>query len=243
MFEYTNAMVIDIESAENPEKCIYCDIDNRIDHQKERYHDYTPIGWDKRKEYGLSIGCYWDYWNNSWGIFDTYTLPLFVKNLVHRKPMLISFNGIGFDFPTMNEVMLGMVPEDHRLYEQIKYNSNRFCDIYKDSYDIFYQIRTKNNRSQRGLNTLDSLCRYNGINNKSGSGKEAPSLWKRRRIAQLVEYCRNDVMITKQLAEKVCSREGRIHREDDHVDINYLKQDDRNLIMVKPSYHKQYNMF
>ena len=243
IFDSSNAIVVDIESALNPEKCRLCDYDNAEDHQKERYHDYTPIGWSNRKEYGLSIGCYWDCWENTWGVFDTYTLPAFVKKIVDRKPMLISFNGLGFDFPTMDEVMLGMVSEEHHLYEKIKYLSNEFQKIYKDSYDILNYIKLASNRSKKGLNSLSSICEHNGIAIKSGSGKDAPILWQQRRVAQLIQYCLNDVMITKDLAEKISNREGRIHREDDQIDIGYLRKDGRDLIIAEPSYHKQYSMF
>lgn len=242
-FDKTNAIVVDVESAENPEKCIYCDYDNAIDHQKERYHDYTPIGWENRLGYGISIGCYWDFWRNDHGMFDSYTLPGFIKLVVERKAMLISFNGLGFDFPLMYAIMMNKVKKDHELYERVSFLAKRFEEIYKSSYDILHEVKMKSRRSHKGLNTLNSLCEHNGIAVKSGSGKEAPELWKQRRVAQLVEYCLHDVMITKKLCETISSNEGLIKREDDSIQINYLKKDGKELVIAEPSYHKQYDMF
>lgn len=36
---------------------------------------------------------------------------------------------------------------------------------------------------------LDGLCRANGISGKTGSGVDAPALFRKRRIEELLDYC------------------------------------------------------
>jgi hypothetical protein len=197
-----NIVVLDLEILRSADDCLHCGASDQ-----ERCACYAPIGWDNKALLGLSIGCYWSYLDGALHWFDQENLESTMRFLVETQPLLVSFNGIAFDFPLMRgllrrEADCWAVCGDVGRGEAL----TRLCDTFKDqcatSYDILAELwRVAGRFGSKGLNTLDALCAANGIPRKEMTGVMAPRLWKAGRCAEVIEYNYGDVLRTKRLFE------------------------------------------
>ena len=205
MLEVANCIVLDLETLHSADDCVYCG------HPKGECttspqvmpHKFVPIGWNDKNALGLSIGCYWDYRDARIHWFDDTSLESTVRQFVGREPLLVSFNGIGFDFALMRALL--------RHRQEATAKTNVLCDQFKllaaSSYDILAEIWAVDSKSKfvRGLNSLDAIARANGLGAKLSEGAQAPRDWQDGKIAQVVEYNVDDVLKTKALFEIVCA--------------------------------------
>lgn len=97
------------------------------------------------------------------------------------------------------------------------FNSKKFDDLLCDAhgiavttdFDLLEQVRLSAYGSiewfdcPRGFTyKLDALAQANGLGGKTGSGELAPKLWQQGRQEEVINYCMNDVRLTKQLILK-----------------------------------------
>ena len=109
-----NIIVLDLEGARSADDCVHC-YHPQSDHcasgacpsdvEQRGLTRFVPIGWNNRSALGLSIGCYWDYLDQRVHWFDVPSLANTVATLTARQPLMVSFNGIGFDFPLMRGLL------------------------------------------------------------------------------------------------------------------------------------------
>lgn len=202
-----NIIVLDLETLSSAQDCVHCGFpdmahDDTTDScpgeaGSEHLHDrYQPIGWENHAALGLSVGCYWDCQDSNYHWFNRQTLPTVIDRLVRRNALLVTFNGRQFDCP-----LIGAVAEttDEALEIWQQYWE-------RESYDILHEIWQVDpeRKFKRGLNGLDTLCQANGLPRKEMDGATAPRLWAQGRIAEVCQYCMNDVLRTRLLFEKLC---------------------------------------
>lgn len=77
------------------------------------------------------------------------------------------------------------------------------------NYDLLAEIweaaglgRTFEYPSHTGF-SLDAICRANGLGEKSGTGTLAPELWQKGKKQEVIEYCMNDIKLTKALFDLI----------------------------------------
>ena len=49
--------------------------------------------------------------------------------------------------------------------------------------------------------SLDAIAQANNLGAKTGHGAEAPKLWKQGKYQEVIDYCKNDVLITRRLLD------------------------------------------
>ena len=140
-----------------------------------------------------------------------------------RQPLLVSFNGIQFDFVLMRtllrreaekSIVVADGPRQPREAELVE-----LCDEFKalcsTSYDILAHIWQVDpeRKFERGLNSLGAISVANGFGEKEMDGATAPRSWAQGRHAEVIEYCYNDVLKTQRLFEKIVL-DGAIMRGD-----------------------------
>ena len=232
----TNIIVLDLETARSAEDCRHCDEPQDMHGSGTAgwcrpYENisvggtgevYTPIGWDNKPALGLSIGGYYDYEDSRIHWFDEYNLEGAVETLVERQPLMVSFNGIGFDFPLMRGIL-------RRRAQHIRINSiedmfdkanslNYYCNLFKElaanSYDILAEIwkADPDRKYERGLNSLEAIAQANGLGPKLSHGAQAPRDWQAGKHADVVNYCQDDVLKTKALFELIRDCNGELIR-------------------------------
>ena len=176
---------------------------------------YERLGWDNKPALGLSVGCYWDYRDSRTHWFDVPTLEETIRHVVATQPLLVSFNGIAFDFPLMRGLLrqqadaLGKKESGFGLLEAAHDVLQILCDAFKtlcaSSYDILAEIwRIDPDRKfEPGLNSLGAISQANGYGAKLSHGSQAPRDWREGRYATVLNYCQDDVLKTKVLFEQI----------------------------------------
>lgn len=215
MLEGQNTIVLDLETLHSAEDCRLCGATKKrhaMDFQGE-YHQYRPFGWDNPPALGLSIGAYWDHSDSRLHWFDRMTLEATVQLFVTRQPLLVSFNGIGFDFPLMRGLLRQQADGDAN--QALVSICDAFEMLYTTSYDILAEIWKADpaRKFERGLNSLGVISEANGFGQKEMDGAMAPRLWTQRRYAEVIAYNVGDVLKTKGLFEQICTQ-GTILRGD-----------------------------
>lgn len=223
MFSGHDVIVLDLEIARSP--------------------DEVATGWKNKAALGLSVGCYYDYLDNRIHWFDRRSLVQTVQGFVKRQPVMVSFNGISFDYALMRAVLrhdpvciesLQDVPE---IAQRVELLCQEFKQLGATSYDLLAEIYRADPPSRRikGLNSLNALCAVNGLGAKTKSGEQAPKDWRRGRLASVLNYCQNDVYLTKALVEKVAEEQGRVKRNNGHVYVRYIRDTGEGVDFAPPA--------
>lgn len=105
------------------------------------------------------------------------------------REVVVGYNSIGFDNPLCAAHGI-TIPEDK-------------------SYDLLVEIWKAAGLGPKfqypthiGF-TLDAVCTANLGLGKTGHGALAPVQWQRGQIGAVIDYCLNDVRITRQLLERI----------------------------------------
>ena len=152
-------------------------------------------GWNDHAGMGISVIGAYDYKEDRYRVFCRDNFAAFQALLLERH-LLVTFNGIGFD----NKVLRAngfTVPEG---------NGDGAAH-----YDLLVEVKAalgiapNNFGAMKGLG-LDACCRANFGTTKSGDGGHAPVEWQRGNVGTVIDYCLNDVKLTKQLFDAVLGR-------------------------------------
>lgn len=139
-------------------------------------------GWNFPASMGIAcIGVY-DYTADTYRVFGEYEMEDFQK-LIDAHDVCVGFNNIKFD----NAVL-------------------RTADINIDdrkSYDILFEIGRKTGNI-KGC-SLENVVQTNFPNaaGKNGKGALAPILWQQGYHTKVIDYCLNDVRLTKMLMDRI----------------------------------------
>lgn len=138
-----------------------------------------PGGWDDARngEAGISCVCLHDTETGRYHVYDASTIDKCIDHL-NSADLLVSFNGKGFDVPAL-EGFTGM-------------------EIYAPHYDILAEIWRVLGKRVKGYSLAELAPRVLGLT-KSDTGEHAPVLYEQNRYAELIDYCINDVHLTKEL--------------------------------------------
>jgi len=139
-------------------------------------------GWNAAREgaCGVSCVCLWDSETGRPHVYDDHTIEECMNHLASAD-LLVSFNGKGFDVPALEgytKMALAHIPH----------------------YDILAEIWKAAQKKIKGYRLAEVGSRTIG-REKSGTGEHAPELFAQGRWGELVDYCLNDVYMTKDLFE------------------------------------------
>jgi hypothetical protein len=154
--------------------------------------DYCA-GWAALDQMGVSvIGCY-DYRDDRYRVFLKDNFDEF-RDLVYGCPAVIGFNNAKFDNAVLKAC--GIV------------------DIWEEkTYDILQEIWAANG-ARFSPSGLDAVCKANFGTSKTGNGALAPVDWQRGNYGKVIDYCMNDVRMTKQIMDLVLSGASIISPKD-----------------------------
>ncbi len=165
-------------------------------------------GWRDFNNMGISVICAYDYVTHRYRCFMQDNLEEF-QQLVLGADCVVSFNGLAFD----NQLCA----------------ANDIVVPAEKSYDLLVEIWAGDglgpNFSPRthGGYGLDKCAQANFNYRKTGHGAFAPVLWQQGKYGEVVDYCLNDIMLTKKLLDRVLKQGFIISPVTDH-----------SIIRVKP---------
>lgn len=154
-------------------------------------------GWDDHKNMGISVVCAYDYRINKMLAFSD-DIPLGVvdgtisdfQDILFANDIVVGFNNINFD--------------------DVVCRANGVSILESSSYDILRAIwfasglSPKFNRLTHSGFGLDAVAKANGeVVGKTGDGAMAPIWFQRGEFEKLVDYCKQDVALTKTILDKI----------------------------------------
>lgn len=145
-------------------------------------------GWRDFLGMGISVIGVYDYATGRYRVFCADNFNEF-QELVDTTDIVIGFNSLGFDNPLCRANGLN-IPDEK-------------------SYDLLAEVwhgaglsRTFNFKTHGGFG-LDACAQANLGLSKSGNGASAPIDWQRGKIGVVIDYCLNDIFLTKSLVDLV----------------------------------------
>ena len=148
-------------------------------------------GWRDFANMGVSVTGVYDYAEDRYRVFCKDNLAELAK-LIAERDLCVGFNSIPFDNSLLTASQWPCPPE-------------------AKSYDLLREtwaacgLGPEFNFKTHGGYGLDAMCEKNFGTKKSGNGALAPVLWQRGQIGKVIDYCLNDVRLTKQLFDAVFS--------------------------------------
>ncbi len=139
---------------------------------KNFFHD---VGSNDPTALDISVVCIHDSLDDSYQSFFEKDFPK-LWPILEKADILITWNGNHFDIPLLN-----------------KYYSGDLSKIR--SIDLMHEVREVIGRRLK----LDTVAEATLGRNKIANGIEAVDWWNQGKLDKLVEYCIEDVKITKQL--------------------------------------------
>ena len=185
------------------------------------YSNMLPIagieycdGWDDHANMGISVIGTYNSWDKEYvayvedkvfnslistGIvselkFKVRALSDFQKDL-GATDILVGFNNQHFD-DKLIEANGFKIPE-------LKLN----YDILAEAWQSLGMAREFVYPSHAGY-SLARFCEVNGLKHKSGSGEQAPINWQKGKYLEVINYCMNDIEITRQLFNTIMGNKG-----------------------------------
>lgn len=136
-------------------------------------------GWTDYANMGISVIGAYDYAEDRYRVFLKDNFDEFAQ-LAAERGIVGGFNNTAFDDYVLeaNGISLAAVQRYDLLKELWAANGNRFAP-----------------------SRLDAVCERNFGTKKTGNGTLAPIEWQRGNYGKVIDYCMNDVRMTKQLMD------------------------------------------
>ena len=170
-------------------------------------------GWQSHDEMGLSCLVIFDYESMRYRVFDD-------RNIAEALAILtgfdyvVGFNTVNFDWKLLKATYSQLYPG---VFDQ---KGSQDFDILREIWvslnlnpDVFVP------RTHGGYK-LDDVARETIGLEKSGNGANAPILYQEGRIAELIDYCVQDVKIEKELFEFIV-RYGYVVRNGKRIPVYF----------------------
>lgn len=154
--------------------------------------DRLPNGWDDTHLMGVSCCCVYEMKTDRYLVYgDTEGELLNLRERVLKADRITTWNGWAFDLP----VIWGLQKPSKVMRLQAKSD-----DMLRRAW-LSQQINPDEyNANSHGGWSLDAVAKATlGSEGKTGNGASAPGLWKAGQWGKLVDYCLNDVKLTRDL--------------------------------------------
>jgi DEAD/DEAH box helicase domain-containing protein len=180
----------------------YLVVDTEIEKEIPK-NEAGKLDWNSARtgKCGLACAVVYDSETDRYHVYDKHSLDQLVFHL-RTADMVVSFNGDGFDFPLLEA-----------LYKDD-------LDIFV-SYDILQAVWDILGKKTKGYKLADIVFRTLGLD-KTGDGASAPKLWQEGRVAEVIDYCINDVYITKKLFEHIIEHGWIVDIDGGHLEFNNI---------------------
>ncbi|MCH8076050.1 MAG: ribonuclease H-like domain-containing protein [SAR324 cluster bacterium] len=143
-------------------------------------------GWSNIMDMGMAVGVIYDTLDGEFHVYLEHEMPALIAHL-HKADLTVGFNHLDFDL----RVVAGSEPTGelrNRLYLELR-GLNHF--------DILAELKKVLGHRLK----LDSLARSTLEEGKSADGLQSLQWYKEGRMDLIIEYCKQDVDVTRRLFE------------------------------------------
>jgi len=167
-------------------------------------------GWRDFEGMGISVICAYDYAEERHRVFCKDNFDAF-QELVNATDIVIGFNSLAFDNPLC--AANGIDIPEAKSY-----------DLLVEIWDAAGLSREFQHPSHIGY-CLDACAKATFGIQKSGNGAMAPVCWQRGQIGEVIDYCLNDIRLTKALVDVAIEEGGFVNPKNYsmlHIDTGRL---------------------
>lgn len=147
-------------------------------------------GWTDYQGMGISVIGVYDYYEDRYRVFTKDNFKEF-QELVENRDLIVGFNSFKFDNSLCEAAGIKIAHKKH-------------YDILIEIARKVYPEKDKPYFKDCGLN---NCCFANFNTEKSGHGALAPIQWQEKKYGTVIDYCLNDVTLTKKLFDLVLKNE------------------------------------
>lgn len=151
---------------------------------------------------GIACICAYDFWTDRYRVFFKDNFKEFT-DLMASRSIIVGFNSYRFD---------NMLLKAHGLARE---------DLWEHTYDILREIWYSQGLDvekfvpkTHGGYGLDDMARANDMTGKIGNGALAPVWFQRGEYGNLVDYCLEDIRLTKGLLDLIINQGYLINPKD-----------------------------
>lgn len=144
-------------------------------------------GWRDFSNMGISVIGAYDYVEDRTRVFCEDNADEFAL-LMGQRDLWVGFNNIPFDNALIRAAW-DFVIDDGQCY-----------DLLRETWAAA-GLGSEFNFKTHGGYGLDAVCEANFGTKKSGNGAFAPVLWQQGKVGEVIDYCLNDIRLTKQLMD------------------------------------------
>jgi hypothetical protein len=168
-------------------------------------------GWEDFENMGIACICTYSYLYDEYRVFFLDGLSHFVRYVRLHNYLVAGYNIVNFDLKLLKEFSR----PNNQLNKQNRENIFIFTEIGKClfPYDLLRKVwgsaghdpNIFNYETHAGYG-LDAMAKANLGSGKTGHGAYAPVLWQKGKYSDVVNYCLDDVRLTKELIDLVMTR-------------------------------------
>ena len=143
-------------------------------------------GWGNIMDMGMAVGVLWDSLDSGFHVYLENEIPALIDHL-RQGGLVVGFNHVAFDL----RVVAGSRPteaERQQLYTDLA-SLNHFDMLTELKKELGHRLR------------LDSIARPTLQHGKSADGLQSLAWYREGRIDKVIEYCKQDVEVTRQVHE------------------------------------------
>jgi hypothetical protein len=158
-------------------------------------------GWGDHANMGVSVIGAYDYAEDRYRVFCADNFSEFAQLAGER--LCVGFNSVRFDNAVIRASNITAIGD-------------------ADSYDILREMWIAAGVGngdpfvfdKHAGYSLDATCEKNFGTRKTGNGALAPVLWQQGKIGAVIDYCLNDIRLTKQLFDKILAGQPIVSPKD-----------------------------
>ncbi len=143
----------------------------------ETQNTFQDVGGYFPEKLDVSVVCAYFYGDDSWESYTQETLQDLFQRLEHVDA-IVGYNSVGFDVPILNKYYAG---------DLLKIPQLDMLDKIRQS--LGFRIK------------LDDVAAATIGAKKSAHGLQAVQWWKEGKIQEIIDYCMQDVKVTKEVFE------------------------------------------
>lgn len=151
-------------------------------------------GWKDFAGMEISVIGAYDYEEHRYRVFCEDNIEEFVKLARNRSP-LVGFNNVRFDNNLLGANRVDVFDANATFY-----------DLLIEIWCGAGLVPTWQGFETHGGYDLNAICVANFGHGKTGNGALAPVLWQQGKIGAVIDYCLEDVRLTKMLLDRVIER-------------------------------------
>jgi hypothetical protein len=180
--------------------------------------------WDNTHLIDISCCVLYSYLENRYHVYGINDLE-YLRMRILSADLVVSYNGNKFDLPVIYKLPNRRSPEGIKSYDIL-------AEIWK-SRGLDPTIFTP---SHAGY-SLDNVSRGTLNRSKSGTGTKAPLLWQEGEYCRVIDYCINDVALTKEVFDYIIQF-GCVHTTSKY---NKTSRPTDTIILEKEIYDRNQN--